>query len=70
MHCFVCVQRGVERPAVALCPHCWVGLCLAHRAEAQQPGPGGLQLGCRHGLLASDARPGAGAQPRPRGGVR
>jgi hypothetical protein len=50
MHCFVCAQRSVERPAVALCSHCLVGLCMRHLEAAQQPGPGGTHLGCRHTL--------------------
>ncbi len=62
MNCYVCATRGTDRSAVALCPHCFVGLCLAHVAEAQRPGPGGLQLGCRHGLLTPAARSGESAR--------
>ena len=54
MHCFVCAQRGAEHPAVGLCRHCLVGLCLRHLVEAQQPGPGGTQLGCRHASPAPE----------------
>ena len=60
MNCYVCAWRGEAQPAVALCPQCLVGLCPRHVAETRQPGPGGLQLGCRHGLLTPAAQPGKG----------
>ena len=63
MHCFVCAQRGVERAAVALCPHCWIALCMTHRVEAQQPGPGGMRFTCHH-QRAIDAKSVRGAPSR------
>ncbi len=60
MNCYECATRGTDQSAVALCRHCFIGLCLAHVAEAKRPGPGGLQLGCPHGLPT----------PAPRGGAR
>ena len=67
MNCYVCATHETNRPAVALCPHCFVALCLAHVAETQRPGPGGLQLGCRHGLLTPAALPRANVRG---GGIR
>jgi hypothetical protein len=34
MHCYVCAEEGVDRPAVALCRACSAGLCLDHLREA------------------------------------
>jgi hypothetical protein len=30
MQCYVCIEEGVDRPAVALCRSCSAGLCLDH----------------------------------------
>jgi Uncharacterized protein conserved in archaea (DUF2180) len=50
MKCFVCARTNEDAPAVAVCPHCNAGLCLAHVAEtARDPGPGGMRLSCGHG---------------------
>lgn len=35
--------------AVALCPRCMAGLCLAHvESEALNEGAGGMNMSCRH----------------------
>lgn len=50
MNCFVCAENGSEIAAVALCPRCSAGLCLAHvRDEAKDQGPGGMHFACEHG---------------------
>ena len=33
MHCYVCAEHDVERPAVALCRSCSAGLCVEHLRE-------------------------------------
>jgi hypothetical protein len=49
MKCAICAHTAQMEDAVALCPHCYVGLCLHHLAIAQLPtGPGGLAYGCQH----------------------
>lgn len=65
MNCYACATHGHERPAVGLCQHCLVGLCLEHLRETQRPGPGGVQLGCRHGLVTPGGSVGTGARGRP-----
>jgi hypothetical protein len=30
MNCYVCATSKEERAAVAICPHCSVGVCLEH----------------------------------------
>ena len=66
MNCYVCAARGEERAAVGLCPHCLAGVCLKHLDEARRPGAGGLQLGCRHGLITPEARPTGSVDGGPR----
>jgi len=50
MICYVCAQMAEERPAVGLCRHCQIGLCLDHLAEAQNHNRGGMHLSCNHKL--------------------
>jgi hypothetical protein len=47
MHCSECTKTEAETPAVALCPSCGAALCAEHRSSRQ--GPGGMNIGCRHG---------------------
>jgi hypothetical protein len=50
MKCYVCARTGSDTSAVAICPNCSAGLCLAHVSEtARDPGPGGTRLSCGHG---------------------
>ena len=48
MNCYECARSGEERPAVGLCRHCLVGLCLDHLRDALRPFPTGMQFGCWH----------------------
>jgi hypothetical protein len=50
MNCYICATSREERPAVAVCPQCFIGVCLEHLRQGQQHPPGGLRYGCRHGL--------------------
>jgi hypothetical protein len=50
MNCYVCATSKEERAAVAICPHCSVGVCLDHLRQGQQPSAGGMRFGCRHSL--------------------
>ena len=50
MLCYICSTSRRERPSVALCRHCLVGLCLDHLAQSLELGPGGMRVGCRHDL--------------------
>jgi hypothetical protein len=51
MKCFVCARAGANQSAVAICPHCNVGLCMVHVSEtAREPGPGGMRLSCGHNV--------------------
>ena len=63
MNCYVCATSKEERPAVAICPHCSVGVCLEHLRQGQQPSAGGMRFGCRHSLPAAAANSSA-AVPR------
>ncbi len=66
MICYVCAAKGEERPAVALCPNCQVGLCMRHAVEnSQTAGPGGTRLGCWHTSAHSPGR--SGRPPGRRG---
>ncbi len=55
MNCFECAKTNDEVPAVALCPHCGVGLCLDHLLEERAYRVGGTLYACPHELPA--ARP-------------
>jgi hypothetical protein len=61
MNCYVCATSKEERAAVAVCPHCFVGVCLEHLRQGQQASAGGMRLGCRHSLPAPAASSSAGA---------
>ena len=56
MNCYVCATSKEERAAVAICPHCSVGVCLEHLRQGQQPSAGGMRFGCRHALPAPVAQ--------------
>ena len=48
MNCFECAKASDVVPAVAICQHCGVGLCLDHLIEATNQLVGGTHEGCRH----------------------
>ena len=49
MNCLECAQMRRDVVAVALCPRCLAGLCLAHvESEALSDGPGGMNQSCQH----------------------
>ncbi len=50
MRCYPCQDAGRSTEAVALCPHCSIGLCADHRADLSAASPGGTGLGCGHAL--------------------
>jgi hypothetical protein len=56
MRCYPCNQAGRSTDAVALCPHCLIGLCSEHRAELAAQAPGGTSLGCNHDLRRAVTR--------------
>ena len=48
MNCFECAKTNDEVPAVGLCRHCQVGLCLDHLIEASEYEVGGTTFACPH----------------------
>jgi len=48
MNCFECAKVNDRVPAVGVCQHCGVGLCLDHLAEARDYRVGGTLYGCGH----------------------
>jgi hypothetical protein len=48
MNCFECAKANAAVPAVGVCKHCGVGLCLDHLAEARGYRVGGTVFGCAH----------------------
>ena len=48
MNCFECARVNDVVPAVALCRHCGVGLCLDHLIEASEYTVGGTTFACQH----------------------
>lgn len=49
MNCLECARMHRDTVAVALCPRCMAGLCLAHvESEALNEGAGGMNLSCQH----------------------
>ena len=50
MNCFECAKTNDSVPAVGLCRHCGVGLCLEHLVEARGFRVGGTCFGCAHAL--------------------
>ncbi|MEP7013602.1 MAG: DUF2180 family protein [Acidobacteriota bacterium] len=56
MRCYPCHDAGRSTEAVALCPHCSIGLCADHRASLAVGSPGGSGLGCGHALPAASRK--------------
>jgi len=50
MNCFECAKTKDAVPAVGLCQHCGVGLCLDHLVEAHGFRVGGTLFGCAHSM--------------------
>jgi hypothetical protein len=50
MNCFECAKVNDAVPAVAICDHCGVGLCLDHLVEARAYRVGGTIWACPHRL--------------------
>jgi hypothetical protein len=50
MNCFECAKARGTIPAVGVCQHCGVGLCLDHLVEARGFRVGGTLYGCSHEL--------------------
>jgi hypothetical protein len=49
MHCYVCAEQEVARPAVAICRDCSAGLCLEHlRETAARFAAGRMFESCHH----------------------
>lgn len=47
MNCYLCAAEEKVVPAIAACPHCGAGLCMAH-FDHPQLGHAGMQYGCNH----------------------
>ena len=50
MNCFECTKVNDVVPAVGVCDHCGVGLCLDHLVEARAYRVGGTLYACPHEL--------------------
>jgi hypothetical protein len=50
MNCFECAKSNDTVPAVGVCQHCGVGLCLDHLVEAREFRVGGTLYACGHAL--------------------
>jgi hypothetical protein len=48
MNCFECAKANDKAPAVAVCQHCGVGLCIDHLIEAHGFTVGGTHYACPH----------------------
>ncbi len=48
MICFECAKANDTVPAVAVCQHCGVGLCLDHLIDADEFAVGGTHYACSH----------------------
>jgi hypothetical protein len=48
MNCFECAKVNDAVPAVGMCHHCGVGLCMDHLVEAREHRVGGALYGCEH----------------------
>jgi hypothetical protein len=48
MNCLECAKANDTVPAVGVCHHCGVGLCLDHMIEAREYRVGGTIWGCPH----------------------
>ncbi len=53
MNCFECAKANDVVPAVGVCGHCGVGLCLDHLVEARNFRVGGTLFACGHELPAT-----------------
>jgi hypothetical protein len=63
MHCYVCAEQEVERPAVALCRTCSAGLCLEHlRETAARFAQGNMYEYCHHDTWAESKTVAAAAR--------
>ncbi len=52
MNCYDCAIQGESAPAVAVCKHCGVGMCLEHLYAQLDYRGGGTTYGCRHEFAA------------------
>jgi hypothetical protein len=50
MNCFECAKSNDTVPAIGVCQHCGVGLCLDHLVEARAFRVGGTVYDCGHEL--------------------
>jgi hypothetical protein len=50
MNCFECAKSQDVVPAVGVCQHCGVGLCLDHLVETREYRVGGTLYDCGHQL--------------------
>jgi hypothetical protein len=48
VNCFECAKANDTVPAVGICHHCNVGLCLDHLIEASEYRVAGTTFGCPH----------------------
>jgi hypothetical protein len=48
MNCFECAKASDSIPAVGVCRHCGVGLCLDHLLESASYRVGGTNYACDH----------------------
>jgi hypothetical protein len=48
MNCFECAKSNDTVPAIGVCQHCGVGLCLDHLVEAGKFRVGGTRYACGH----------------------
>ena len=53
MNCFECAMVHDTVPAVGICHHCGVGICLDHLVLARDHEVGGTNFGCAHGVPRS-----------------
>jgi len=63
MLCYLCAERAVDQPAVALCRSCNAGLCLVHlRETAAQFASSHILDSCHHDTWTVTERPSGAAQ--------
>ena len=68
MYCYPCVERGIDKPAVALCRSCSAGLCVDHlRATAAPFASSHMLDSCQHDTWTLTGPP-AGAANHPDAG--
>jgi hypothetical protein len=61
MNCFECAKANDTIPAVGVCQHCGVGLCLDHLIEAGKFTVGGALYACSHEIPRTRPRQGVPA---------